>query len=85
MQQDGNLCVYDSNSAGIWCSYTNGRGTAPYKLIMQTDGNLVIYDSTNKFIWDTKTNTNSITLVGSNCPRGFGYNGSCYSGNTLSV
>lgn len=59
MQADGNFVVYHqhlSNAKPLWASNTNGKGTAPYRLVAQNDGNLVIYDSDDSATWATGTN-----------------------------
>ena len=53
-QSDGNVVLYNGTNV-IWSSKTNGRGSAPFKLIMQNDGNLVMYDSTNASTWSSNT------------------------------
>ena len=40
MQSDGNAVIYDSGKA-VWATNTNGRGSAPYRIVMQRDGNLL--------------------------------------------
>lgn len=52
-QTDGNVCMYDSNGGGIWCSTVLHT---PGKLVMQSDGNLVAYDSGGIPRWSTETN-----------------------------
>jgi cell wall-associated NlpC family hydrolase len=54
VQTDGNLVLYDGNTA-LWSSLTGGTGSA--HITMQTDGNLVVYnDATGAVEWDTGTN-----------------------------
>jgi len=55
MQTDGNFVVYTHGQAK-WASNTNGKGTAPYRLVMQGDGNLVVYDKNNQATWAAGTN-----------------------------
>jgi len=38
-----------------WASNTNGKGTAPYKLVMQDDRNLCVYDRYNNCTWASNT------------------------------
>jgi hypothetical protein len=52
MQTDGNLVVYQGNTA-LWASHTNGKGGA--KAIMQSDGNLVVYTSNGTPVWASGT------------------------------
>jgi hypothetical protein len=60
LQSDGNFVLYRSENFdsgnSYWATATNGKGSAPYRLVMQSDNNLVIYDAHNKAIWSTGTN-----------------------------
>ncbi|KAK3240210.1 hypothetical protein CYMTET_49940 [Cymbomonas tetramitiformis] len=58
MQSDGNLVLYNSNSA-IWSTNTNNA----HRAVMQTDGNFVLYTSDNAAIWNTQTSGNSGSFI----------------------
>ena len=59
LQPDGNLVGYTSQDFvpknAFWSSKTDGKGNAPFRLVMQLDNNLVIYDGSNKPTWASKT------------------------------
>ena len=59
IQGDGDLILYTSNhfvpQHALWSSKTNGKGTAPYRLVMQDDDNLVVYDTWNAPTWASYT------------------------------
>jgi len=55
MQNDGNLCVYESNGNCTWASNTWQKGQAPYRLVMQNDRNLVIYSHNGEATWASNT------------------------------
>lgn len=51
IQNDGNLVLYRGGTA-LWASDTNGRGQAPYRLVLQAEDNhLMVYDRNNTAIW----------------------------------
>lgn len=52
MQTDGNLVLYNGNTA-LWSTGTSGTG--PGHAVMQTDGNFVTYTSGNTPTWQTGT------------------------------
>ena len=58
MQSDGNLVLYDGETA-LWDSDTRGKGESPYHVIMQDDGNLVLYDAHRAATWSSDTTTSS--------------------------
>lgn len=53
VQPDGNLCIYTSADAFVWCSMAS-KGSGSY-LILQNDGNLVVYDRNNQASWSSQT------------------------------
>jgi len=60
VQNDGNVVLYDVESGkSYWASNTNGKGVAPYKLVIQDDGNLVLSDSKGTSLWASNTSNKS--------------------------
>jgi Cys-rich protein (TIGR01571 family) len=55
MQGDGNVVVYDGNTATFATDTHNHGGSHPFRLIMQGDNNLVCYDSGNSPVWASNT------------------------------
>ena len=53
VQADGNLCIYSSSDAFVWCSMAT-KGGGSY-LTFQADGNLVVYDRNNQAAWSSQT------------------------------
>ena len=53
VQADGNLCIYTSRDAFVWCSMAT-KGSGSY-LTLQADGNLVVNDRNNQPSWSTET------------------------------
>jgi hypothetical protein len=70
-QSDGNLVVYNSASAPIWATGTNGKGVPPYYLTLQPNGNLAWTDSTGTVLWQTNTSNQGVapytTSIAANC------------------
>ena len=56
LQYDSNLVMYGSNGNAVWESGTNGKGTAPHRIIRRNDSNLVIYDSRGDRTWASNSN-----------------------------
>jgi hypothetical protein len=50
VQSDGNLVIYNKNNQAIWSSGTNGKGVAPYQLVMTSD-NVNLVDSKSTVLW----------------------------------
>ncbi|CAF0820191.1 unnamed protein product [Didymodactylos carnosus] len=53
MQNDGDLCIYDSQNKCIWSSETRNKGNPPYNLVMQDEKQLCILDRDNRPTWKT--------------------------------
>ncbi|MEP9404445.1 hypothetical protein [Sphingomonas sp. VNH70] len=53
LQQDGNLVIYNRDTAATWETMTGDRGQN--HLDMQGDGNLVLYASNGQVVWNTGT------------------------------
>jgi hypothetical protein len=60
-QVDGNLVLYNLNSAPVWSSNTSGKPVG--RVVMQDDGNLVIYGPNNEFIWNSGTTSPGSSLL----------------------
>lgn len=66
-QGDGNLVVYDANSAPVWNSGTQNQGGD--EAVMQPDGNFVIYNSKEgRPLWNSQTagNPNAYAMLTDN-------------------
>jgi hypothetical protein len=51
IQGDGNLVLYTAAGAAYWASNSDGKGAAPFKLVLQDSGVANIVDGTGANIW----------------------------------
>lgn len=54
-QQDGDICLYDSNNHVLWSSGSKGKGMHPYTLLLTNEGNLEWYGAKGKLQWESNS------------------------------
>ena len=52
-QEDGDICLYDSNNHVLWSSGSKGRGMHPFTLLLTNEGNLEWYGAKGKQQWES--------------------------------